>query len=151
MLLRTAVYFCVTLLLMLLVCCRSVAASYAQMHIHTAAPVPDAAAAAPADGAAAAAGGDSMAALEAAALVDKGTRLSGFVSAGVIQQGQQAPAAGQQAAAAAAGGSRVWDMFSVLPDPPTELMLWAKCRSRACMFWYLCLRISCLNAAAANA
>ncbi|WIA16429.1 hypothetical protein OEZ85_013118 [Tetradesmus obliquus] len=84
---------------------RSVAASYAQMHIHTAAPVPDAAAAAPADGAAAAAGGDSMAALEAAALVDKGTRLSGFVSAGVIQQGQQAPAAGQQAAAAAAAAA----------------------------------------------
>jgi hypothetical protein len=45
-----------------------------------------------------------MAALEAAAMIDKGTRLPGFVSAGVIQQGQQAPAAGQQAAAPAAGG-----------------------------------------------
>ncbi|KAF6261373.1 protein prenylyltransferase [Scenedesmus sp. NREL 46B-D3] len=86
---------------------RSVAASYAQMHIHTAAPAADAAAAAalPADGGAAAAaavGGDSMAALEAAAMLDKGTKLPGFVSAGVIQQGQQAAGAGQQAAAPAA-------------------------------------------------
>jgi hypothetical protein len=54
-----------------------------------------------------------MAALEAAALLDKGTRLPGVVSAGVIQQGQQASAAGQQAAAPAAGRLRVYQEIDI--------------------------------------
>lgn len=87
--------------------CRSVTASYAQMHIHSTAQIVEAAAAAAAPAAGAAAQ-DTMAALEAEAVMDKGTRLPGFVSAGVIQQGQDkdqqaAAAGGQQQAAAAAG------------------------------------------------
>ena len=90
----------------LYVLCRSVAASFAQMHIHSTAQVADLAApAAAAEGAAAAAaaaaGDDSMAALEAAAeeaaaVMQRGTKLSGFVSAGVIQQGADKDKAAQQ-------------------------------------------------------
>ncbi|GBF90079.1 pre-mRNA-splicing factor [Raphidocelis subcapitata] len=73
---------------------RSVAASYAQSHIDTGAQLAAAAAAAAAAGSKRPepeGGHDSMAALEAAAEAAPaagGTRLSGFVSAGVIQQGQ---------------------------------------------------------------
>ncbi|KAF8065563.1 Xab2 [Scenedesmus sp. PABB004] len=97
---------------------RSVAASYAQSHIHTAATIADAAGTGDAGAAAAAAppaaGGDSMAALEAAALEaaalaaeGTGTRVRGFVSAGVIQQGQDgaAPAADGDGAAPAAAAN----------------------------------------------
>jgi hypothetical protein len=87
------------------------------MHIHSSAQVAaDMAAAAAAAAAAALPAGDSMAALEAAAeqqqqqqQMDRGTRLSGFVSAGVIQQGQgdkdkaAAAAAEQQQQGGAAG------------------------------------------------
>jgi hypothetical protein len=78
------------------------------MYIHSTAQVAADMAASQA-AAAAAAAGDSMAALEAAAeeeqqqQMDHGTRLSGFVSAGVIQQGQGDKA---KAAAAAAGGEQ---------------------------------------------
>jgi hypothetical protein len=96
------------LLLVRLAGCRSVAASYAQMHIDSAtqiATLTAPGAGAGGDAAAAAAGGgkrpredvgalgDSMEALEAAAeaaaaAAGGGTRVSGFVSAGIIQQGQ---------------------------------------------------------------
>eukprot|EP00775_Hariotina_reticulata_P012401 gene12401-12536_t len=77
---------------------RSVAASYAQMHIHSSAQVADIAAGGAAEPSGAGQPEDSMAALEAEVLADKGTRLPGFVSAGVIQQGQDETQKQKQAA-----------------------------------------------------
>lgn len=92
------------------------------MHIHSTAQIVEAAAAAAAPAAAGAGAEDTMAALEAQAVMDKGTRLPGFVSAGVIQQGQdnkgqaQAGAAEGQQQQAAAGehlGSR-WCAYCLM-------------------------------------
>jgi hypothetical protein len=68
------------------------------MHIHSTAQVADIAAGGSAEPPGAGMPVDSMAALEAEVLADKGTRLPGFVSAGVIQQGQDETQKQQQAA-----------------------------------------------------
>lgn len=73
------------------------------MHIHSTAQIVEATAAAMANSPAAMPA-DTMAALEAQAVLDKGTRLPGFVSAGVIQQGQDSEQQGAAAAGATADG-----------------------------------------------
>jgi len=79
--------------------------------------------------------GDDMAALEAAADAAAGTRLSGFVSAGVIQQGKP-----DDAAAAAPGARALLSLPGAARGAPARAAGEAAARQASCLPSMPCLR-----------